>query len=167
MFWVLFLKGRNYRLAKIRIHTHKHHFMDNGIDSHFSKAAVGAISCIGFSTARDAQTAPGKDGVVHRVGRPSYDAEYMSRCADLSSDAITQVLVEYIPGNGCIAGLTLYSSGLEVASRKQWGEAAPMPSGVKQEWQTPPSNDGSWALVGFWGHADLVIGAIGAIWKRV
>ena len=158
--------GRAFRLAKVRIHAHKHHFMDNGMEPHFSKEAVGAVSCIGFSTVRDQNTAPGKDGVVHRVGRPSYDAEYMSRCADVLSDPVTKVLIEYIPGKGCIAGLTLYSSGLEVASRKQWGEAAPIPSGVRQEWQTPPSDDGSWDLIGFWGHADLVIGRLGAIWRR-
>lgn len=137
------------------------------MESHFSKEAVGAISCIGFSTARDQHAAPGKDGVVHRIGRPSYDVEYMSRCADVSSDPVTKVLVEYTPGNNCIAGLTLYRLGLEIASRKQWGEATQTPSGVKQEWQTPPNDDGSWVLVGFWGHVDLVIGRLGAIWRRI
>ncbi len=155
------------RLTKIRIHSHQHHFMDNGMDSHFSKESVGAIACIGFTTVRDGNTPPGKDGVVNRVGRPNYDLEYMSRCADVSSNAVTKVLVEYIRGQGCIAGLTLYSSGLEVATKKQWGEAKHRPSSVKQEWQTPPSEDGSWVLVGFRGHSDLVISRIGAIWRRV
>jgi len=82
------------RLTKIRIHSHQHHFMDNGMDSHFSKESVGAIACIGFTTVRDGNTPPGKDGVVNRVGRPNYDLEYMSRCADVSSNAVTKVLVE-------------------------------------------------------------------------
>lgn len=140
--------------------------MDNGLDSHFSKECVGAISCIGFSTVRDGDATPGKDGVVNHVGRPNYELEHMSRCADLTTGAVTKVLVEYIRGKGFIAGLTLYSSGLEVAgSRKQ--NAVGTGKKIQQEWQTPPSEDGSWVLAGFWGHGDLVIRRLGAIWRRV
>ena len=154
-------------MIKVRIHSHQHHFMDNGFDGHFSKEAEGAISCIGFSTLHSEKSTLDKDGLVHHVGRPNHEPEYMSRCADVSGNGITKVLVEYVQGKGYIAGLTLYSSGLEVASRKQWSQAGHKPSNVKQDWQTPPDEDGSWELVGFWGHSALVIQRIGAIWKRV
>lgn len=91
----------------------------------------------------------------------------MSRIADVSTSGVDKVLVEYVPGKGYISGLTLYSSGLEVASRKQWDGSKPDRAGVKEEWQTPPTGDGTWVLVGFWGHSDLLITRLGIIWRRV
>ncbi|MCJ1394266.1 hypothetical protein MMC18_007144 [Xylographa bjoerkii] len=157
-------------LTKLRFHAHEHHYGDLFADCRrHSKSSQGCLSAIGFSTSGDANARPLEDGTHHRVGHPNDNLTYWSRLADLSFAKVAKVVVEYVPGSGRVAALSLWDgSGNEVTSWRQYGQAKlEKPRGLRVVEQMPPEGRGGWLLVGFWGSVDAVVVArVGAVWKR-
>ena len=169
-------------ITRLRIHAHEHrHFPSLATDffslefQKHSKNSHGYISGLGFSSLSDTGTTSRADGTHTNIGHVTENQSYWSRLADLGSVRVAKIVVEYFPGTGRLAGLSLLGEkNEEFVAWKSYGQAkAARPQGLKVEEQVPPSGDGKgeakdWALVGFWGHVDeIVISRIGGIWRRV
>ena len=135
-----------------------------------SRRCHGHLSGIGYSTSADTAVKTPEHGTHHIAGKSESNPHFWSQpAADLTRTKAAKVRIEYIPGSGCIAALTILDpSGQELTSWKAYGHAkVAAPAGLKVVEQEAPEGRG-WALAGFWGHSDSrVVTKIASIWKRI
>ena len=160
-------------LTKLRLHAHQNrsvNWMGLFGGQTRSKSCHGHLAGIGFSTAHDTSGPSRQDGVHRTVGYPNPNHEFWSQpLADFKYAKVSKVRIEYLPGSGCLAALTvLDSSGQELTSWKQYGQGkVSPPAQLKIVEQEMPDERSGWKLAGFWGHKDSrVINSVGTIWRK-
>jgi len=159
-------------LIKLRLHAYQNRSVNwLGIFGRQtrSRRCHGRLSGIGFSTSHDTNT-PQEDGVHQVVGNSNKNHTFWSQpLADFRYAKVAKVRIEYVPGSGCLAALSVLDpNGQELTSWKEYGQAKVVaPAGLKVVEQEPPDGRSGWVLAGFWGHADsMVINSVGAIWRK-
>lgn len=200
------------RVKRLSIHAYKRHWWNW---SPFWKASDMSIGAIGFAWSKAAGTkkkGTGKtvapDGCTKHFGGKQQASEENYRTLDLSpprqgpeamsgpSDTdtaaagIARIDIQYAPGDGRIASLTLYESppsthggladkSLPVMSWAQWdhdGSDGRMPDNLKTVTQTPPQDGARWVFVGMCGAFDeegffrgggRVLSRVSGVWRRV
>lgn len=161
-------------LTKLRLHAHENRSINwLGLfgRSNRSKRCHNHLSAIGFSTAHDSSTPPLASGTHHTIGNASPNHLFWSQpLADFRYAKAAKVSIEYLPGEGCglMALVVLDKNGQELTSWKSYGLGkAEGLKGLKSVEQGPPDERSGWDLCGFWGHVDdLVVGSVGAIWRK-